>query len=117
MLDAAVLSRMPMRVHFPLPDQKARCAQLNMHITKIFENQAGKVIDYTLLQDASFVESMSAQLDGVSGRTIAHLVNRIRQLALAENIDSVTSDLVDRIITQIHTSDSFATSPATTAAA
>jgi Holliday junction resolvasome RuvABC ATP-dependent DNA helicase subunit len=100
-LDSAVLSRFGSTIEFPLPDQKGRVAQLIMHIKNIFENQRSKSVDYTILQDTSYIDQLARRLDGCSGRTIQQLVNRILQYALAQNLLAINTSLVDEAIVRI----------------
>ncbi|MCL4380615.1 AAA family ATPase [Candidatus Dependentiae bacterium] len=102
-LDAAALSRLGMRIEFPLPDVMARKDQLIMHIDRIFGNQkSGSVVAYEHLQDETILRQIAERLEGCSGRTIQKFVNRLRQRALAEDSLVITPDFVEHAIEQLH---------------
>lgn len=102
-LDPAVLSRLGMQINFPLPDKASREKQLKMHIHHIFGNQSGKFVAYQYLQNNINIGKIAEQLEGCSGRTIQKMVNRLRQMALAENNLAITQSLVDRVIAKLNT--------------
>lgn len=100
-LDSAALSRLGLRVGFPLPDLEAREQQLKMHIGKIFgEQKVGVVVAYEYLQNDANVTYIAHKLSGCSGRTIQKFVNRLRQRALAEDMRAIDRELVDKVIAQ-----------------
>lgn len=107
-MDDAVLSRLGFRVDFPLPDLKAREAQLAMHVKKIFTTQKGTKVSYRLLQDPEYLTYIAEQLEGCSGRTIQKVVNRLRQTALSEDVTEVSKGIVTRVINQVHADKVFA---------
>ena len=100
-MDDAVLSRLGFRIEFPLPDLKARQAQLVMHVKKIFTKQTGNQISYTLLQDPASLAHIAQGLEGCSGRSIQKAVNRFRQTALAEDASAISQEIITRVIQQI----------------
>lgn len=100
-MDSAVLSRLGYQVEFPLPDLKAREAQLKMHIKKIFTKQEGKQISYKVLQDPALLNRFAQELEGCSGRSIQKAVNRLRQTALAEDVSEITPEIMQRVVQQM----------------
>jgi AAA+ superfamily predicted ATPase len=102
-MDTAVLSRLGFKVEFPLPDLKAREAQLAMHVKKIFATQKGKQIGYALLQNPESLAKIAQQLEGCSGRSIQKAVNRFRQAALAEDVSDISEEIITRTIEEVKT--------------
>lgn len=100
-MDGAVCNRLGFKVEFPLPDRQSRKDQLNMHIKKIFGNQVGTQVKYDCLRNDAYVTSIAERLEGCSGRTIQKCVNRLRQVALAENTLTITPERADRVIKQL----------------
>ncbi|HSW73670.1 MAG TPA: AAA family ATPase [Candidatus Limnocylindria bacterium] len=100
-LDPAVLSRFGKPIEFPLPDQTARYNQIIMHVRDTFAQQKGTVVAYDYLNVPENIKSMAARLEGCSGRALQKGINRLRQLALAEDTLTITAELVDRVIEQL----------------
>ena len=98
-LDKAINDRF-LKIEFPLPDLNARIAQLNLHIKKIFKEQTGKKIEYCRLQDKEFIINFAKQLENHSGRVIQKFINRLRQVALAQNTLVITDELIDQVLKQ-----------------
>ncbi len=97
-IDEAVQSRCGTKIHFDLPNPEQRTKILDLHIRKIFGNQKGTQVDYTVLKKEEMKEKIIAQLEGTSGRIIQKFANQLRQSALAQEKPIVTEALINRII-------------------
>lgn len=92
-LDNAVLSRFSTVVSFTLPDLKARQDQLAMHIKDVF-GRAKKPVDHKIFNE-SYNGKLAQRLEGASGRDIQQFINKIYQLALANNATEISQEIVD----------------------
>jgi Holliday junction resolvasome RuvABC ATP-dependent DNA helicase subunit len=101
-LDPAVVSRLGIRIEFPLPTLEERIDQIKMHIASIFGTQkAGAIVDYSLLTNDLFITNLAERLEGVSGRVIQKTINRIRQAALADDSFLITETTVNNVINRM----------------
>lgn len=98
-LDKAAKDRFGFKVEFPLPDLKARQAQLEMHIKNIFGTQKGTKVTYDYLNNN--IIAVAHALEGISGRGIQQFVNRLRQRALAQDRLTVNQTMIDAVIDHI----------------
>ncbi len=93
-LDHAVISRLGIRINFPLPTLEERIDQIKMHIVST-------IVDYSLLTSDIFIANLAERLEGVSGRVIQKTINRIRQAALADDSFLIRETMVNNVVNRM----------------
>ncbi len=109
-LDPELMKHFGIKINFSLPDHAALVDMLKMHVGYVFENRDNnshavyalmrnkdnKTIDYSLLKNREFLESLAHRLKGHPGGSAMILVSYILGCVLADNSSVLTPDHVEK---------------------
>lgn len=91
MLDAAVLSRLAIKIEFKKPSNDERFKLLNLYLKREFNRD-----DF----DPVVLEDIAVKTEGFSGREIAQFVSGVKAEILGKNLPDITTDVFNSVLEQ-----------------